>query len=56
MIRDHYDQRRRQLDAELRAGIDLLFRALQDLGAKGYIAILQGGEGRKPTRYRRLQL
>jgi hypothetical protein len=137
MTREHYDQRRRQLDAELRAGIDLLesahrlqvhaldlawtmlsqeplppaapaasparpseqapakrrpnnllddldaalarlpesfdrndvcrelgyqpersmlFRALQDLVAEGKIAILQGGEGRKPTRYRRLQL
>jgi hypothetical protein len=137
MTRDHYDQRRRQLDAELRAGIDLLesahrlqvhaldlawtmlsqeplppaapaaspaspaekappkrrpnnlledldaalarlpeafdrndicrelgyqpersmlFRALQDLVAEGNIAILQGGEGRTPTRYRRLQL
>ncbi len=134
MTREHYDQRRRQLDAELRAGIvllesahrlqvhaldlawsmlsqeplapaaspakppeqapakrrpnnlledlgaavarlpeafdrndicrelgyqperSMLYRALQDLVAQGSIAIFQGGEGRTPTRYRRLQL
>jgi len=137
MTREHYDQRRRQLDTELRAGIDLLesahrlqvhaldlawsmlsqeplppaapaasparppekppakrrpsnlledldaavarlpeafdrsdvcrelgyqpersmlYRALQDLVAEGSIAILQGGEGRTPTRYRRLHV